>query len=129
MDLAKDSNGIMEVIGLLRSINDRLDSLAFRDELLDYRAAATRLGISERKLSDLVIKDRLIEGWHYLRIDGSVRFPPDIARRFMKVAPKQASRASLACNPAPEMPHTLRMGRPTNARGKTGPRSSFNLDF
>jgi hypothetical protein len=113
---------------LLQAIEQRLVILAPADETLDYPEAARRAGISERKLSELVNTGRLVEGFHFLRIDAVVRFPPNIARRLFLKPP--AAKARPQAQPhRPKSPQASRLNRPEAKGKRTGTRPSFNLDY
>lgn len=125
--------GLQRIITLLQAIEERLAQLAPTDAALGYSEAAKKAGISERKLSEWVNSGRLVEGWHFRRVDGSVRFPPDFARRLfsqrLPSAPPIPAPPTEAAPLRPGKAPIRRLPRPSEGRRKSGMRSSFNLDY
>ncbi len=115
---------LQQIVQVLQAIEQRLAQLAQPDETLGYPEAAKKAGISERKLSEWVNSGRLVEGWHFRRVDGSVRFPPDFARRLFAQRPPAAKKAVME-QALPKDPHPPRLRRPVEKR-QPGSRSAFN---
>lgn len=113
-----------EFISLLLNLFTKSNSAP---DLLDYDQAAARIGISTRKLSELVNTGRLTECFHYIRLDTVVRFHPDIALRLFRKPPH--SSAPLECRQEPQ-PLPQKEGKSRHhQRRRTGNKTQVDLDY
>lgn len=113
----------------IRAIQHRLDKLEV-NRLLLYVEAAERLGIKERKLTGLVNDGSLIEGFHFIRIGSSVRFPADVAKRFYEKPPQSPTSSISSQEPCSAPPSPLpRIINETHHRVGTDTKSQFNLNY
>lgn len=118
-----------EVISLLLHLFTKNHSAP---DLLDYDQAAARIGISTRKLSELVNTGRLTESFHYIRLDTVVRFHPDIALRLFRKPPH--SSVPLDCRqeskPKEDNPLPPKKGNSRHhQRRRTGNKTQVDLDY